>query len=224
MVNKEEEPRATKPSQKSADGDSTTDEGEEEPVSARVEKYSQRSRSVIIKDAGDPDGQARSVSPTTIKPVIELSTGHGNTMDDDTLLKKFVGKDKREEESISASTNPVIDERQETHSVPKIKAKLGRIGGKRKVPDGPSESLTQPINENQTSKHKPLRNSSVDVESSISRDHITTGTERTGRAITAAKSPPSRETSQERANRKRAELKQNLEEKSKSNAKKKRKF
>lgn len=223
MVNIEEEARARTPSPKPADGDSTTDDGDKEPVSVKVGSKSPKKDSVIVKDAG-ADGLARRGSSTKIKPTIELNSGHGNIMDNGLLSKNFTGKDKRQEKSLSASPDSVIDERYETHSVLRPKAKLGKIGGKRKVPDEPGESLSQPVNDDKTSKRKLLRNSSVDIESSIGRDHTTTDAERTGRAITAAKSPSSRETSQERANRKRAELKRNLEEKSRSNARKKRKF
>ncbi len=225
MANTGEEPRARTASPKSADDDSTTDEGDEEPVLAKVESNSQRKDSVIVEDAGDADSQPRRGYSLKIEPPIELNSGHENTMDDGILSSNFARKNKRQEESISASPDPVLDESYETHSAPKPKAKLGKIGGKRKLPDEPSESLSQPINENHTSKHKVLRNSGVDMESSISRDHTTTRTERTGRANTAARSPSPRGNLQERANRKRAELKRNLEEKSKSNAKKKkRKF
>lgn len=224
MANTGEEPGARAPGPRSADGDSTTDEDDEEPVSAKAECNSGRSDSVIVEDAGDADGEPRPGSSLKIKHPIELNSGLENSMDDGILPSNFARKNKRQEESISANDDLVPGESNETHSAPKQKAKLGKIGGKRKLPDEPSESLSQLIIDNHTSKHKVSHETDVDIESGITRDHTTTRTERTGRATTAARSPSPRENSQERANRKRAELKRNLEEKRKSSVKRKRKF
>ncbi len=224
MVNKDEEQRSRRPSPKSADGDSTTDDGDGELVSSKIVSKPQRRGSVSIADAKDAYSQVHSASSPKSKPAIELTSGNWEIMDDGALSRNLAGKDRRQEESISDSADAANEEQYETHLAPKSKAKLGKIGGKKRVQEEPRELPSKPINDNHAPNLKLLRSPSADVGSSNNRDHRTTGTEWIGRAAIKPKSPSSRETSQERANRKRAELKRNLEDKSKSTAKKKRKF
>ncbi|KAE8450725.1 hypothetical protein EG329_006070 [Mollisiaceae sp. DMI_Dod_QoI] len=112
------------------------------------------------------------------------------------------------------------------------KAKLGQIGGKKKAAETtpvPEESIaTSPALKAGVKRklgaigHKTSPSKSVKQEnaSQMAIEEIASR----GRASTKEKTPPPRETSEERANRKREELRRELEEKAKAPAKKKRKF
>ena len=128
------------------------------------------------------------------------------------------------EESASVSADDMNEGRYKTHSGSEPRAKLGKIGGKGKVLDKPTRKLHKPVGDHGIPHHNRPTNPGTNVESSISGFPTATGNERTGRTVTKAKSPLPRESSQERADRKRAELKRELEEKSRGTAKKKRKF
>ncbi|TGO39555.1 hypothetical protein BHYA_0052g00560 [Botrytis hyacinthi] len=111
------------------------------------------------------------------------------------------------------------------------KGMLGKIGGKKKetasTPDIDSQSLVSP-----KKKLGTIGGKKTTIESGIQGEDIPDEVNRgRGRALTTEeteksreKTPPPRETSEERADKKRAILKKELEAKSKAPAKKKRKF
>ena len=107
------------------------------------------------------------------------------------------------------SDSPVLDVPELTLTTDNPKHRLGRIGGREKF-DGVANATVD---------------STIDSASrdSSAKDQLSL---RTGRTPVKApvSAPPIRETSQERADRKRALLKQELEEKSKGPVKKKRRF
>ncbi|MCJ1464946.1 hypothetical protein MMC07_003561 [Pseudocyphellaria aurata] len=112
-----------------------------------------------------------------------------------------------------------------TEDVPKIKGKLGRIGGKTK-PELRAEITEKSISKRPTGLDDTAMTASVVTagqdDKTVPAD-IRSGA--AGRVLTPIKTSVSRrETSQERANNKREQLKRQLENKSNATVKKKRKF
>ncbi|KAF2773350.1 XLF-domain-containing protein [Teratosphaeria nubilosa] len=122
---------------------------------------------------------------------------------------------------------------------PTRKTRLGRIGGKKQVPPSnesapPSSATEGPVSSRPSYKHSKLGRiggKKATLSSPAKSDHepVAAASEENDRDSRAsergAKEPtPPRETSQERADRRREELKKQLEEKAKAPAKKKRKF
>ena len=138
----------------------------------------------------------------------------------------LAGRHKAGEATAQPSTHTVNSEQEHKTDMPVLqcpespfrmknpKNRLGKIGGRHKV-DGMADATLDSTDDS------PPRNTSVGDQLSINRD-----LPRTGRTPVKAlvSGPPIRKTSQERADRKRAQLKQELEEKGKGPAKKKRKF
>jgi hypothetical protein len=101
-------------------------------------------------------------------------------------------------------------------STPKPKSKLGKIGAKKKEKAGtPAPDSPEPKIKSSPHSTQEEVGSSNTVEDNRGRSNVKEGKEKT---------PEPRETSLERADRKRAELKRELEEKAKQPVKKKRKF
>lgn len=118
---------------------------------------------------------------------------------------------KSEEGSSSQSSSPEPARDTKIYPSPRVKGVLGRIGG----PSKPSVSPSKP-------KLGQVGGSTKHTEPPIPASR---SPEPRGRPLKQPESPPSpRETSRERADRKREQLKRELEEKSKLGAKKKRKF
>ena len=219
---------ARTPSPNSANGGSTTDDGDGDGVleSVKVTLDPQKNDSAVLDGARGGRGQSRNEFATETKLFTRHSSRHESTKDENTFSKNPAGNIKRHTESLSASLGAVDDHPKGIHPAPEAKAKLGKIGGKKKVPYATSEPLNQFVEEKEIPHHKSPNHASpgADIESSTSKDHSVIELTRTGRPTAKVESPLPRETSQERANRKRAELKRNLADKSKSAAKKKRKF
>lgn len=105
-----------------------------------------------------------------------------------------------------------------TESMPKPRGKLGRIGGKTK-PEKRSELKDKPVSGRPTVLDDKIRATSVDTKGK-EEDRVPADI-----GLTSPKaSLTRRETSQERANNKREQLKRQLENKSNATVKKKRKF
>ena len=218
ISDKGEEQQTRVPSPESAGGFSTTDGSDEELVALK----SQRRSFAIINDAGDAQASNHPSSSVGTEFATKLSGEHQSIKEESTFFRNPAGHGQRYEKN--AVSPDLVDERPcKTDPAVKPKAKLGKIGGKRKARDEASEPLSQTVQEKNTVHRNSFDNAGTGTESSISRDLRPTETRRTGRAVPRVKSASPRETSQERANRKRAELKRDLE-KSKSTAKKKRKF
>lgn len=218
IVDKREEQQTRISSPKSAGGFSTTDGSDEELVVLNPKRRS----SAIINDAGDAHASNRPGSAVGTKLATKLSGKHQCIKEESISFRSAAGNGQRHENG-AVSPDPVDEKLCGTNPAVKPKVKLGTIGGKRKARDEASEPLSQNIQENNTAHHSSVGIAGTGTEGSISRESRATETERTGRATSRVKFPSPRETSQERANRKRAELKRDLEE-SKSTAKKKRKF
>ena len=125
-----------------------------------------------------------------------------------------------EEIKLSLSGNPNLIE-----AVPKFKGKLGRIGGKAK-PEKRSELKGNLIGERPSILDDKSKASSVDNEG-IEEEQVSADIKPA--MVSRALDPPKafltrRETSQERANNKREQLKRQLENKSNTTVRKKRKF
>ena len=225
-VGEKEEQRARTPSPKSANGGSTTDDSDGDLVSSKADVDPQKKGFAVINNVRGGRGHSRHNSATKTKLCTGHSNGHESPKDENSFLRILAENTKRHEESLSASPDAVNEAPDGTHSAPKAKAKLGKIGGKKKLQDERSQPLNQPVEGMKIPhlKSPGHAGTGADIESSTSRDSLVTKLTRTRRTTTKAESPSARETSQERANRKRAELKRNLEDKSKGTAKKKRKF
>ncbi len=144
-----------------------------------------------------------------------------------------------DDDGLTASASGVDQSPVKTRPVPKSKQRLGKIGGKRKdsSPETPMLPTSKPKLGTIGGKGKLGKiggTTSKKQEASVSskqeaRDENATPkpVEPEGRGRTAQQPPepsPPRETSQERANRKREQLKRELESKSQAAIKKKRRF
>ena len=117
------------------------------------------------------------------------------------------------------------DSSPETTAISTSKPKLGKIGGKGKL--GKS-GVTGSVSSRDKGTASSKREDPVSPKQEV-RDRIagpkSTGPERKSRTVQQPPEPlPPRETSQERANRKREQLKRELENKSQAAIKKKRRF
>lgn len=153
------------------------------------------------------------------------------------------------DDGLTASASDIDHSPAKTHLVPKSKPKLGRIGGKDKdsSPDSPAVLTTKPKlgkigGKGKLGKSRGTGSVSSRNEGAVSnkredpvslkretRDQTavprTLGPEAVGRMAQRPLEPsPPRETSQERANKKREQLKRELESKSHAATKKKRRF
>ena len=150
-----------------------------------------------------------------------------------------------DDESLSASASDIDKSRAKTHPMQKSRQKLGKIGGKGKdgSPDAPAIPTSKPKLGKIGGKGK---GSGVGLVSSQNKSTALTSQEdsvgskqgatdplaapmsmepeRRGRTAELPPEPSPRETSQERADRKRAQLKRELESKSHAAVKKKRRF
>lgn len=125
-----------------------------------------------------------------------------------------------EKNELSLSESPKSIE-----TLPKSKGKLGRIGGRTK-PEKLSESKYKPISGGPNVLDDTSRAASVDIEG---KEEGQVPADIGSTTVVGVLNPPKasvtrRETSQERANNKREQLKRQLENKSSATVKKKRKF
>ena len=209
----------------SANEDSTTDDSDGDLVPSKEYAAPQSNGFEITTDARVRRGQSHDKPAVVTKLSEGFSNNHESIKDTGNFSRNSAGDTVKHEESLPASPDAINEIPDSTHPAPKAKAKLGKIGGKKKVLDEQSQLLNYPAEDNKIPEHKSSTHAgtSADIESSTSRDPLVTEI-RTSRPNTNAESPSPRETSQEKANRKRAKLKRDLEDKSKSTAKKKRKF
>ena len=151
-----------------------------------------------------------------------------------------------DDESLSASASDIDKSPAKTHPTPKTRQKLGKIGGKGKdcSPDAPAIPTSKPklgkiggkgkgggvgllSSQNESTAWKKQEDI-VSSKQEATDPHAAPKSmepERRGRTAEQPPEPsPPRETSQERADRKRAQLKRELENKSHTAVKKKRRF
>ena len=154
-----------------------------------------------------------------------------------------------DDDGLTGSASEVDKSPAKSHVMPKSKQKLGKIGGKRKdsSPEPPAIPLSKPklgkiggkgkigrlggagtvSNQNEgraSTKQEDIVNPKREVrdQNAVPKP---VEPERRGRNVEQPPEPsPPRETSQERANRKREQLKRELENKSQAAVKKKRRF
>lgn len=128
-------------------------------------------------------------------------------------------------EIYSEKNKPSQSESPKSPEMPKSKGKLGRIGGKTN-PEKRRELKDKPISGRLPVLDDTSRATSVDTESKKKEQAPReTASAAVGRILTQPRaSVTPRETSQERANNKREQLKRQLETKSNATVKKKRKF
>ncbi len=123
------------------------------------------------------------------------------------------------------ASKPVLNDKTSSTAA-KPKPRIGKIGGKANLDKESSKpAVASPANVAGPMKTKV--NAKPDSDTMNERESILKASEpaRVGRATVQPRSPsPTRETSQERANRKRERLKRELESKGQAGAKKKRKF
>ena len=154
-----------------------------------------------------------------------------------------------DEDGLTANASDIDTSPAKTHLVPKSKQKLGKIGGKRKdsSPETPSIPMSRPKLGRIGGKSKPGKlggtgsdsgqnegtasnkeKDSVNPKSELREQTSTsrpTEPERIARMVQQPPEPSSpRETSRERADKKREQLKRQLENKSQAGSKKKRRF
>ena len=151
-----------------------------------------------------------------------------------------------DDESLSASASDIDKSSAKTHPIPKSRQKLGKIGGKGKdcSPDAPAIPKSKPklgkiggkgkgdgvglvSSQNKSTAWKNQEDiaSSKQGETDPLAAPMSMEPERRGRTAEQPPEPsPPRETSQEKADRKRAQLKRELENKSHAAVKKKRRF
>ena len=151
-----------------------------------------------------------------------------------------------DDESLSASVSDIEKSPAKTHPIPKSRQKLGKIGGKGKdcSPDAPAIPTSKPklgkiggkgkgggvglvSSQNKSTAWKNEEDIASSKQEATDSLAAPTSREPERRGRTAEQPPepsPPRETSQERADRKRAQLKRELENKSHTAVKKKRRF
>lgn len=219
------------------DSDSTTDESEHDSPSAPSKSVTTRSK-LVLDDQGSrassPGASPEAPWPSRGKQpdvVNEHENGrtsaqaHNDDLDDSTDSSSD-GDAAGLKHSSRAASRPIKDDMTEKAPLaPKPKAKLGKIGGKAKTTSNtsinPSSSngISPKPEEIKPTLHTRLK--SQTEKGSVPADERARGARATVRPESF--SLP-RETSQERANRKREQLKRELEIKSQAGAKKKRKF
>ena len=224
---------------KESDDDSTTDDSDHDlylksPTRSPLKDQSARNGEFLHQPHADqsrfspaPDTdriwktrqprQEEKVSTPSAEPI----TGQNSVSD--------IGYGPREGQGgTAADTRPVFhDTAIENSALPRSKAKLGKIGGKPKNDRDQEPNLDThriakiPTSKQSVSSHRSIEND-VTKSESPNKD---IGSPRTGRAATQLElSSSPRESSQDRANRKREQLKRELESKSQAGTKKKRRF
>ncbi|KAL8952801.1 MAG: hypothetical protein Q9222_001305 [Ikaeria aurantiellina] len=185
----------------------------QEPIRLQLEKVSTSPKQIILPERGS---HSKASTPETL-----TGDSSPDASDDDldsvqpTITTKQPNSEPMPQQGSSSSNSsasspePTSDANKQTSVKPK--GVLGKLGGNPR----PDSSSNKP-KLGQIGGLNPLNKPSIlPMESS----------ERKGRLRKQSKSPsPPRETSQERADKKREELKRQLEEKSKTGVKKKRKF
>ena len=189
------------------------------------------------------DDSDDNIQPSRSKP---LPSGEDEALasnpENDTHLEQMDVDD----ESLSASASDVDKSPAKTHPIPKLRQKLGKIGGKGKdsSPDAPTIPTSKPklgkiggkgkgggvelvSSQNKSAawkRQEDIANSKQKATDLLAAP-MSMEPERRGRTAEQPPEPsPPRETSQERADRKRAQLKRELESKSHAAVKKKRRF
>ncbi|KAL9103737.1 MAG: hypothetical protein Q9163_001241 [Psora crenata] len=185
---------------------------------------------------GSDDHRTHSCLQESFAPTEANSTRHANedTMRNMANDKRFADVDSRSDRSsmdLNVSPSPSLEslpheKTSQTQTQSRVKSKLGKIGGKKKT--AIPELASEVIEENHP-KHPRALGDAVTLPD-IKKDPpemapMTKPTHREARAEKPTKQPtPPRETSQERANRNRERLKRDLDAKSHTGLKKKRKF
>ena len=189
------------------------------------------------------DDSDDNIQPSSSKP---LPSGEDEALasspENDTHLEQMDVDD----ESLSASTSDIDKSPAKTHSIPKLRQKLGKIGGKSKdrSPDAPTIPKSKPklgkiggkgkgggvelvSSQNKSAAWKnqeDVANSKQGATDLLAAPMSMEPGRRGRTAEQPPEPPPPRETSQEKADRKRAQLKRELESKSHAAVKKKRRF
>ena len=208
----------------SVDEDSTTDDSEESLELYKNEDKSQRAGSTLVVQVDEPNKHNYLGFLPERSPIPIQDNGREST---NNRAKVFTGN---KEEAPFRFPDDSNEGRPKKQSGSGPSTKLGKIGGKRKELGKSKEMLYEPAKVHEPVKERQIRdsillkNSTTDVENNVGGLHISSGQDRTSRHAVRPNSPLPRESSREKGNRKRAELKREFEEKGRGTAKKKRKF
>jgi len=210
-------PRLSNPA--SADNDSTTDEGETDPQPSMFSHLSPKASSAKGLSLENPQSDTQDTTMVDDVATSRPKAEENNESSDDS---KCIG-DVRPRFGATTSN---LDQTCDIRPVPKPKSKLGKIGGKKvgaSTNDSQSEDHAEfPVHSKggkgpeQSPTQKPNDLSASSVARSVNRG-------RTSVQGCTPHSPP-RETSEERADRQREELKRRLNSENVGKTKKKRKF
>lgn len=200
----------------------TIDESDGDTVSSKSDNVSKgRTRVSPFTMIGDT-----SLSPNASSSLRKLNRNEGDGFKSHLSVSDILSPLENHTEYKPASENVLSEPLNSVETIPKPKSKLGRIGGKGRLEKGSGT-------DNNTMEERPTISTNLtrivpadlksEVEKQVSEDVL--GVTRLGRPNIWSKSPVApRENSQERANRKREQLKRELENKSSAALKKKRKF
>lgn len=201
------------------EGGSTTDASNDDPQSSHSKPLPSRKEDAL---ASSPTNEAKDIESELLDMDDDGLTASASDMDDTPAKTHLEPKSKQKLGRIGGKIKSISPE---APTVPAPKAKLGKIGGKSKLGKVGGAGSAYSQNEGTAPKVQedplsPKQETNDRIVGSKSKDPIT-------RARTVQQPPepsPPRETSQERANRKRAQLKRELEDKSQAAVKKKRRF
>ena len=188
--------------------DSTTDESDDDLNASRNKGAPLESNTDVERSKHNVDN---SISDIDDRPAKSPSSREKSIdLDENTPLK---------------AKPPLENQLSQSPDVPKSKSKLGKIGGKKKVEIAGHSPKTEPVVHPTFDTQLTGNEATPRVPQSAVQTSPTLKGELRGRATTPAKSAsPTRETSEERANRNREQLKHKLDNKAQAGTKKKRKF
>ena len=201
-----------------------TDSGHESTTTDEMDRNLKPPEAKFLPSTGTPAGLGTSVVRSRLSPKPSTSLRKVNRSEIDGFVPQSPLEASRESSEPEGkrgfgSEHPLIERPKLTDTIQKPKAKLGRIGGKLNR-NSRNELGDCPVEGGSTISGDV----SQDIEDSQHPKDIVSSPRR-GRAIVQPASPvATREASQERANNKREQLKRNLENKSSSTVKRKRKF
>ena len=217
------------------DSDSTMDESDQEPQHVQPTELNAKSK---LPEGDEPASTPLGASPKSLQSMSEVvpivknhDILHGQMSSPSVRDSISNGMVRSSDDEANAQTGLDFPPKLQVNNtpageltVPRPKTKLGKIGGRSKAhkddksQQGGHRESSAPRSKSELSIRKC-------VEEDLQRNSPTNDSDRIeGARAKPEASPPRRESSQERANRKREQLKRELQDKSQASAKKKRRF
>ena len=227
------EPVSNLPEESPARNDSTTDESdhntEPQDEDTHLAKATPLTHTNLVTSRRNalvsPDKDVTSFGGKQMGSIGEEAAQSQKSKTDghDTAVHVFRDRMLSDTEDITSPKKVTTNTSSESRSIPKSKPKLGKIGGKAK--SNIQREVQSSTFESEPTKLERLQDGNQQEADTIERKRPTAQNGRPTSSTEYSKTPsPPRATSEERANRKREQLKRELESKSQKAVKKKRKF